>query len=685
MMADEAQPIRAQSADGVTHEFPAGTDQAIVDKAMKEYAQKSAKQLLDAAPTSIAAGFMDPIQGGAELLEQITPEPVRNTINTFNNWLAKHTGLVAELPPGGVAQQTRQREEQIQRARGMNKDRLDWARLGGDLLNPANYVGGGFIGGAGKVANIARAGVGGLTASALSPVTDPNYWREKGKQLTLGTAFGLTAGAAASAVGKGLDAVGAYLASKNPELLENNAVKLILKRIAQDEKAGGPTATDMLDLVNATDKPATLVDFAGPNVKGLAGRVARQPGESKAIAQSLIGARDQRAAQRIREDIETYMHGGDSAYQTQEMLLNARSAAAKPLYDEAFALKNIWSPRLQNFIDDPDFKQGLNRGWHLERLRALAEGRKITATELGVDVDMEGNIVMKEVPNMRLLDMAKRGVDAMIADERDAITGRLSARGVALDNARRAFIKEIEDTDKSGVYKRARAAWEGPSASRDAVTLGRSVFQTNPEAMAAEIDKLSPANREFGRIGVADIMKERLAKTGLHGDEAKAIIRNPWMRDQLKPWFRSTEDFDKFVDAVTTETKMFETGAKLVGNSATGERLAEDVAGEGVEQALQGAHVVGQLASGHPLRAALNAWRLYRDLGLKPDPKFNEKVAQILFATNISPELEAKLSGKVPLDTVNPLERAGQRASAAGVTGGTMTGVQQPEDRGTLH
>lgn len=674
------EPIRAQSSDGMTHEFPAGTDQAVVDKAMKSYAQEHADKTSTVG--QMGRGFMDPVEGGGQLVSNLLPESVRSTLDTFNNWAAKHTGgLIRELPPGGKNQQMQEREAAIQQERGANKDNIDWSRMGGDLLNPVNYIGGGGVGGASKLLNVGRAGLAGGVAGAISPSSDPDYWREKQKQVVLGSVFGLGVGTAASAAGQGLDAIGAYIARNKPEALENEVVKKIVKRIAQDQKAGGPSAQDMIDLVNAGDKPRTLTDVGGANVKGLAGNVARQPGESRAIASQLIGPRDEAAAQRISKDIETYMHGGPTSYQTNEMLLAARSAASTPAYKEAYALKNIWSPRLQQFIDDPDFQKGLTRGWHLERLRALAEGRKITATELGVDLDMEGNAKLISVPNMRLLDMAKRGMDAMIADTRDPITGRLSAHGVALNQARHAFVRELEDLDTSGAYRRARAAWEGPSASRDAVQLGRAVFQHSPEEMAAEVARLSPANREFGRIGVADILKERLSKTGLSGDEAKAIIKNPWMRNQLRPWFRSSTDFDRFTDAIATETQMFETGRKVLGGSQTAERVAED---SSVENAFSATKILRDATEGRLLRAAADAWRLYRDLGKGDDSIFNEKIAQILFATQIPSEMADKLTGKAALGVTNPLAKTGAAVSAGGVPAGAALSVPQAQNRGNL-
>lgn len=672
-------PIRAQSADGIIHQFPADTPGEVVDKAMREYAQQHANKTTTGE--QMATGFMDPVEGGGQLISELMPESVRGTLDQFNNWMAKNSGgLIRELPPGGKSQQIREREHQIEEKRGIEKGNIDWARGAGDLLNPVNYIGGGLIGGTSKLMNAGRAVLGGVQAASTSPAADPNFWREKSKQMLLGGVFGLGIGGVAAGVSKGLDKVGEMLVRTKADVLENEAVKKIMKRMSQDQKSGSPSATDMIDLVNAAEKPVALVDVAGENTKGLAGNVSRQPGESRNIATQFLTKRDEKAAQRMSADIDNYVHGGQTAYQATEGLLAARSAAARPAYDAAHDLQGVWSPRLQQFLEDPALKSGLSKGYELERLQSLAEGRPISTKQLGVDLDVEGNIKILGTPNMRLLDMAKQGLDAMIAEERNPITGRLMAKGVMLDQVRRAYVKELDNLDTKGLYKKARDTWAGHSASMDAIRLGRSVFGMNPEEMAAEVTKMSPANREFLRMGVADVLKERMAKVGLHGDEAKSIIKNPWMREQLRPAFRSPEEFEKFVDAVTTETRMFETGVKLKGKSPTGERIAED-AGAATEGLLQGGRVVSEFMQGHPVRAAINAWRLYRDLGLRPNPELNEKIAQILFATELPLPLAQKLTGTASLDAANPLSRAATDLSRASVPAASASGITSTRDR----
>jgi hypothetical protein len=630
-------PIRAESADGMIHEFPDETKPEVVDKAMKDYADKTKDKSTTAG--EIGTGMMDPVEGGGQLIANILPARVERGMNELNNMLAEHSGgLIRKLPEGGKNEQMQQREAEIQKQRGSNTS-MDWARFAGNILSPINYIGG-LVGPEVKagmsllekgVVAAERGEIAGATAGAMQPATKGDYKTEKSMQIGEGAVVGGLLSGVMAGAGAGVEAFGRFLARNYPDNIASSAVQQVLKRISQDQRAGGPTAAQAIELVNTAKKPISLPDVAGENVKGLAGRVARQPGEGRNTAQAFIGKRDEEAAQRLSQDIAKHVSGGPTMQQASEGLLQARSAAARPAYDAAYDLKGVWSPRLDQFIQDPAVKAGLQRGYELERLQALAEGRPITTSQLGVDLDTEGNVQLLDKPNLRLLDMGKRGLDAMIADERNELTGRLSARGVALDQMRKAYVKEIDSLDTKGIYRKAREAWAGYSQSLDSLRMGRNVFKTSPEETAAEVEAMSPANREFYRLGVADMLKERLAKAGLHADEAKQLIRNPWMRDQLKPAFRSPEDFNAFVDAVTQETKMFETGRKVLGGSQTAEREAEDSAG----QLADSAGIIGKLAKGHLFDAAKTTFQLLHDMAVKPNQELNAKIAEILFTSDI--------------------------------------------------
>lgn len=671
-------PIRTQSSDGITHEFPDGTPPDAVDRAMKSYAEEH--QDKSTTLGEFGHGMMDPIYGGGQLLNHIAPPPHAQRVTRTE----EGQEFVQDIDPTVEGDKiVAEREAGIQKERGGSKN-IDWARMAGQALSPINYIGAGLGGAAVKplAAKVLTPGLtktveatasgitGGAVSGALQPVQDTeNFAKEKLKEVGLGGLLGGSVAGAGGAVAGGLTGLGSYVAKNYPENLTSEAVTKILKRIKQDQKSGGPSATDALDLVEAASKPVALVDVLGENARGLGGNVARAPGESRAIASTFLKERDEEAAKRLSADIQQHISGGPTVFQATEGLLESRSMASSPLYKEAHALQNVWSPRLDQFLNHPDFKKGMARGYEIESLQSLARGEPLTATQMGVDIGIDGSTKVLGKPNVRILDMAKQGIDAMIADERNEITGRLSSKGVALDNARQEFVKAIDEADSSGVYKKARETWGGYSASLDALKLGRAVFGASPEENAAAVAKMSQGDREFYRMGVADLLKERLSKGGFTGDESKQLVKNPWMRDQLRPAFKSSADFDAFVDAVTTERKMFDTKTATIGNSASAGRIAEDVSETGNMGKL--AQFGAQLASGHPIKAISGMWKAYQDLGLKPNPELNEKVAQILFSSKIPEDAIKQLRGEIRRKASNPMEGPAGEVAGMGVSMGT--------------
>lgn len=680
--------IQTQSADGVNHEFPDGTSPEVVDKAMKSYAEEHRDKT--STLQEVGRGMADPAYGLGQLASHVlpSPPPIQSMEGENIDLTAEGDKIVSE------------REAAIQKERGGSKN-IDWARMAGQALSPINYIGAGVGGAAIKplaskvltpglavgAETAASAVTGGMASGAVQPVQDTkNFAKEKLQEIGLGGLIGGAFGAAGGATAAGLTGLGSYIAKSYPENLMSEAVTKVLKRIKQDQKAGGPSATDALDLVEAASKPVALVDVGGENLRGLGGNVARQPGESRAVASAFLNQRDEEAAKRLSADIQQHISGGPTVFQATEGLLESRSMASAPIYKEAHALQNVWSPRLEQFLSDPALKTGMSRGYEIERLQSLARGEPLTATQMGVDIGVDGSTKILGKPNVRILDMAKQGLDAMIADERNEITGRLSARGVALDQMRQAYVKAIDEADKSGVYKKARETWAGYSASLDAIKLGRTVFGSSPEENAAAVAKMSAGDREFYRMGVADLLKERLAKGGFTGDESKQLVKNPWMRDQLRPAFKEKSDFDAFVDAVTTERKMFDTKGATLGGSPTAGRGAED-ATSGAENMGRLAKFGALLASGHPIKAISGMWKAYQDLGLKPNPELNEKVAQILFTTMIPEDAARMLRKGMANKASNPMEgpagdisgMSARMGTGAATAAGDLTGDRQAQ------
>lgn len=180
--------------------------------------QKPQEPEPQAAPSHgerFAQGLRDPIDGGAQLLTKLLPDAVVQAGNRANNWLADNTGLVGRLPAGGVDQQVREREAAYQSARGPDAG-VDWARIGGNVLSPANIALGARAPQMATLGGKVLAGAGmGATSAALNPVAGGgDFTADKLAQIGVGAA----GGAAVPALLAGAGRIISPNASKNAEL-----------------------------------------------------------------------------------------------------------------------------------------------------------------------------------------------------------------------------------------------------------------------------------------------------------------------------------------------------------------------------------------------------------------------------------------------------------------------------------
>lgn len=567
-------------------------------------------------------GLKDPIEGGAQLLSHLVPSPVSDAINVANNWLARHTGLVAELPPGGMDQEVHDREKAIEA--GSPKG-FDWWRLAGNLASPANYVGAargaeavGALGSAGRAA-LQGAGVG-----ALQPVSHPDsYWLEKGVQ----SGVGAVGGALVDRATAGVAALARWLTSaKSPEALADKATTEVIKRIGQS----GATAQDMLDLLaKAPGKPLTLADVGGENLQGLVGRIYRQPGEARDIIGEALRERDLNAGLRLAGDINQGIAAG-SVHDTAQALAASRRAAASPKYEAAFS-RIVVTPdeaaRVARFINDPIGQRALQRGMRVIQLENLAEDVPFNPKDYGVvKTDMGKFALEGGVPNLRLLDAVKRGYDEIVEDFRDKTTGKLALNQYsrAVNQVRAAYTGELRAMYPR--YAGALDAWGGPSRSIDALKAGEDFMRHGPDEIAERLHGLTPNDREFYKLGAAAKLRDLVAKTGAAGDEARRIVGNAYVRAQLRPLFENDEAYTRFIDAVKAETTMFQTRGNIVGGTQTAARLAED-AGPDIGGLAHAAHGVVGAAHGNPM-AAFSFARAVDRLRPKGNPAVNAEIAR---------------------------------------------------------
>lgn len=165
--------------------------------------------------TGYMRGVRDPLDAGAQLLEKVLPDSVSKKVNQFNNWLVDKGLPLQRMPEGGFDQFIKEDEAAYQAQRQAKGDTgIDWPRLGGNIVNPANIAIASSIPAAtGAIARTApilapvnsalgQAVTGGAVMGMAQPVTQGDYWTEKGKQAGVGAISGGVTNLAASGLAR---------------------------------------------------------------------------------------------------------------------------------------------------------------------------------------------------------------------------------------------------------------------------------------------------------------------------------------------------------------------------------------------------------------------------------------------------------------------------------------------------
>src|SRR5437762_7223082 len=107
---------RAQSADGVLHDFPEGTDPSVIDRTMKAYAQAHQPAPAMSFGEGVGTGLLDKFYGAAQLGGHIAAVPEQALVGDF--------GMVPEATRQTVDRTIQERERRIQAEGGGGAGRV---------------------------------------------------------------------------------------------------------------------------------------------------------------------------------------------------------------------------------------------------------------------------------------------------------------------------------------------------------------------------------------------------------------------------------------------------------------------------------------------------------------------------------------------------------------------------------
>jgi hypothetical protein len=187
-------------------EFPDNMSEAQITVVLQ--GQNTPQQTPEKKFSGFLMGLKDPLSGGAQLLEQALPKSLVNRINMVNNELAKY-GLVSPVGAGGVTEMVAKEQQayQAQRQAQGEGENIDFSRVAGNVLSPANLAVGGVAGSL-ATAPMRQAALVGASQGVLMPTdTATDFAEEKARQAALGAAGGVVGGAVVKGAGKALNPV----------------------------------------------------------------------------------------------------------------------------------------------------------------------------------------------------------------------------------------------------------------------------------------------------------------------------------------------------------------------------------------------------------------------------------------------------------------------------------------------
>jgi hypothetical protein len=538
------------------------------------------------------------------------------------------------------------------------------AKLAGGVasMSPVVAAAPGLLGATGSFAS--RIGMGGLSNAAIGG-TDSAI---RGNGPVSGALIGGLTGAAAPIAEAALSPFASRISAMvNPT---GYAERQAARGIAESGQTPQQLIQAVQDAAAAGQGGYTLADAMGNPGQRMLSAVARAPGEGRTNVVTALENRQAGQGERVGDILDQGLGTGNTARQTIDQLTESARRESAPLYREALDKQPVWNDRMQDFFNDPITAQGLREGVRVQRLESLATGQPFNPVDHAITGFNEaGDPIISGVPNMRTINLIKKGWDNQLEQYRDPTTGRLALDeyGRGLDQVRRAFLNEVDSVNPA--YGRARAAYAGPAQVREAVGTGaQAATRGRATDNLTRFNALNPQAQQGFRGGYADTLAGNIERAApgvnkvrpLLSDKAQteldalSLHQGPVQPGQLNP----------LQQRLAREQTMFETRNQALGGSRTADNLADHEA-LGVNPTTV-MHVASQnwgAALGSLLHAGVR--------GVTGNtPAVRKAVADILLqngATLDAPALNAMVSRTIgQLQFIQQLARSG--AGAAAVT-----------------
>lgn len=639
-----ADPILIATPDGQRYQFPAGTDDLTIKRAIDEDVRKRSAVGQGGAPS------MPPeppperslLQRGGDFMRDQVGWQATRALNAGTAMLGTNPvvepvkNVLAAVAPDSVNRVMKYAYPDAQTMR-----EVAYRATGTAPVNTPDYLGGKITDAATEAALAAPAFPGSLSRTIV-PAAVGGAASEFAGQQTAGTKWETPARVVAGAAG-GLAAAGvqeagraAYRGAKNvlapASATEDTATRIVGRALDRDKL----TPQQMLARMKDLGDEAMPVDAGGENVRGaLRGSIAA-PGQARTTVVNAFGDRAEKEGARVAASVDKNV-SPKGLTQTVDDLIEARRKASAPAY-EAAGVPNDPKAYANAPVLTGDAVTALIKD-SKDVQSAIAAARRLP--------DYKG------LPDtsMVMLDKAYKNIGGMADEAKRAGNGE---RFRDLESLRKSLLSAIDAENKQ--YAGALAAYSGPSKIKDAAELGASLFGKNarPDVVRREFSALSDEGKDAFRVGVAEHLRKVAGARDASG-VAGRVMGGPDAQDRLRAVL-GKDEADRILADFSRE-KTFTQSARAVGQGSRTTPMGLEAA----DNAQMAAGVAGDVARGR-FGNALS--RVAGRLTEGRTEAVNARVSQIL--TSMKPEDRTALVNALEQSILNQRLASPRNAFRAG-------------------
>lgn len=386
-------------------------------------------------------------------------------------------------------------------------------------------------------------------------------------EAAVGGVVGGTLGAAIPAAGAAFR--GAF--SSPTTRAQNRALDVLGEQGVTPEQAAAEYARRQAQGV----KPEILADiYPGGAVASESRRVLNVPGANRGeITEQLVGRMDDQG-QRVTQAFERATGTDQKFFTVLDDLEKTRKADATPFYQAAYGKPARTKTLDELILRAPD--NAFEEAQRAARYEGLVFPNLVAQNKDGART-IVGDYTVKDV------DLIKRGLDRIIENNTDAITGKANSEARRAATLKNAIVGEVDKLAPE--YAQARSAWAGPSAVMEAMRAGQRLFNERAEITARDIAKLGQSEKEGFLIGALDAVSQRIGRK-IEGQDVTGAFRSGNAKTQIEAALSATGKKPDEVKAITNalfadierEAAMANTNRQLRAISQTAPLQAEEQA-----------------------------------------------------------------------------------------------------------